>query len=389
MASINLHAEAVASVTCVSNCFIDHYMKDLSGDAVRVYLCLLRCIYDPSMSFAISSTAERLGITARKVRTSLDRLSSAGILALDYDDEGELCDICMKPLSESAKKDEGDGQLSFDFTVKEESSHAVEETPVAEEVSRTEAEESKEPAAEEEPETLPTASYKDMSNDDLENDPEISQILFIAERYLGSALNNSGMDTILYWHIDLGMSEDLIDYLITSTLDAGRRSPGGAINYMNAIAIDWYKHGIHTVEDAMLDRKQHNENVLLVKKAFSLGRPLAKAQMSFVDKWFNDWHFSQEMVVEACNRTMTNISTPNFKYADSILESWHKKGYTDVAQLAGDDAAHTKETKAKFASSGSGKTGYQPKKNGFNSYSEKNKYDSKAIEAMLLKNNTF
>ena len=86
---------------------------------------------------------------------------------------------------------------------------------------------------------------------------------------------------------------------------------------------------------------------------------------------------------------MTNISTPNFKYADSILESWHEKGYTDVAQLAGDDAAHTKETRAKFTASGSGKSGYQPKKNGFNSYSEKNKYDSKAIEAMLLKNNTF
>lgn len=399
MASINLHAQALTSVTYVSNYFIDYYMKDLSGDSVRVYLCLLRCIYDPSMKFSIASTAENLGITARKVRTSIDRLSSCGLVKLDYDDDGELCDICMQPLTvrstettsekpaakpavkttqndhvvSATESEDENGQLSFSFSIPKEPEQA--EAP-AENLSQ---------AHEESDRTVPPIVHHDA--EEFEDDFDIAQITFLAERYLGIRVNSSDLDTIIYWHTDLGLSVDLIDYLITNSLDNGKRPKAGLVNYMNSIAVSWYKDGITTIEAAKNDTKEHSAEVSTVRKAFGINSALAESQLAYIDRWFNEWHFSSEMVSEACGRTMANISTPNFNYADSILRDWHQKGLTDVSQLAGDDEAHTKEVREKFAPKNGG--GYKPKKNGFNSYSEKNSYDSKAIEAMLLKNNTF
>lgn len=395
MASINLHAEASASVTCVSNNFIDNYMKGLNGDDVKVYLRLLRCINDPEADFSIASTADCLGLSARNVRTSLDALSAAGILALDYDENGELCDICMRPLSAQMAED-GDGQMSFSFTADTVSSDrekkatasnglsaSAKTAEIAEPVSAA-AITADEGPVDDTAEAVP--SSMDQNVDELENDPEVKQILFIAQRYLGKALNNKAVNTILYWHIDLGMSEDMIDYLITSTLAAGKcQSRANIISYMNSIAISWHENGIHTVKDAKDDKKQHSENVLAVKTAFGISSNLVPAQLEFVDKWFNEWHFSKEMVSEACSRTMANISQPNFSYADTILNAWHEKGFTDLSQVEADDTNHSKITKARF--SPAGKNNQPQRKNSFNSYSEKNSYDP-AMESMLLKNNS-
>ncbi|MQN01936.1 MAG: DnaD domain protein [bacterium LCO1.1] len=400
MASINLHADSLATVTCISNNFIDHYMSGLNGDELKVYLMLLRCIYGTGVVFSVSSAAERLGISAGKVRTSLDRLSSAGLVTLGYDDEGELCDIQMLPLSTEVTE-ENDGQLSFNLTSDRPVSHASKETTSFDSVSNSavktvaksaimsSSEDTNSPVSADSDSIgggIPPAAQHDMSSYDLDSDPELSQILFIAERYLGKELNNNGMNMILYWHIELGMNEDMIDYLITSTLDAGKRSSNmNIMNYMNKIAISWYKQGIHTVKEAMDEKKQHSANALAVKKALGVSGNLAPAELEYIDKWFNQWHFSQEMVVDACNRTRTSIGTSNWNYVNEILSTWHDKGYTDLSQTAEDDRKHSEKIKSRSAS---GKT-QAPKKNCFNSYSEKNDYDSKAIEAMLLKNNTF
>ncbi|MGN0240335.1 MAG: DnaD domain protein [Candidatus Weimeria sp.] len=402
MASINLHAETQASFTCVSNNFIDNYMKGLDGDDVKVYLRLLRCVYDSESDFSIASTADCLGLSARNVRTSLDSLSAAGILSLDYDDNGELCDICMRPLS-AQMTEEGDGQMTFSFTDDVPSSDQKKKTPdqkkkasASKEIpapsDRAEAEEAVS-EVDVTPDDSPaddsdaSLSSKDRSSIALEDDEELSQILFIAQRYLGISLNSKAVDTILYWHFDLHMNEDMIDYMITTTLADGKcKNRANLLRYLNTIAVNWYKNGIHSVNDARNEKKQHSENVIAVKKAFAISANLNDVQLNYVDKWFNEWHFSKEMVTTACNKTMTNIAQPKFNYADSILEAWHEKGITDLSQVEEDDENHSKATKSRFAASG--KNSQSPKKNGFNSYSEKNNYDNTTMESILLKNNT-
>ena len=49
---------------------------------------------------------------------------------------------------------------------------------------------------------------------------------------------------------------------------------------------------------------------------------------------------SAELIEEACTRTILNINKPDFKYADRILESWHKAGASTMAEVKALDAAH-------------------------------------------------
>ncbi len=51
MADITLHRNNNYQKTVIPNYFIDAYMVHASGEYVKIYLYLLRCMNDPAMSF--------------------------------------------------------------------------------------------------------------------------------------------------------------------------------------------------------------------------------------------------------------------------------------------------------------------------------------------------
>ncbi len=57
-----------------------------------------------------------------------------------------------------------------------------------------------------------------------------------------------------------------------------------------------------------------------------------------MEKWFKDYGFDRELVLEACSRTINAIHTPSFQYADSILTDWKKAGVKTLADVKGMDA---------------------------------------------------
>ena len=55
-----------------------------------------------------------------------------------------------------------------------------------------------------------------------------------------------------------------------------------------------------------------------------------------MEKWFRQYGFTREIVVEACSRTIRSIQTPSFQYADKILTDWKEAGvrtFSDIAAL--------------------------------------------------------
>ena len=60
-----------------------------------------------------------------------------------------------------------------------------------------------------------------------------------------------------------------------------------------------------------------------------------------MDKWFRDYGFSREVVLEACSRTITAIHNPSFQYADKILSDWQKAGVRGLADIKDLDAKRT------------------------------------------------
>ena len=62
-------------------------------------------------------------------------------------------------------------------------------------------------------------------------------------------------------------------------------------------------------------------------KAFGLkGRNPGTEEQKLMKKWFAEYGFSKEIVLEACGRTLIRTHEPSFPYADKILTEWHKAG---------------------------------------------------------------
>ncbi|HBW36545.1 DnaD domain-containing protein [Desulfosporosinus sp. BICA1-9] len=67
-----------------------------------------------------------------------------------------------------------------------------------------------------------------------------------------------------------------------------------------------------------------------------LGRPLTQIECQNLDRWLSS-HFSEELIIEALRRGVS-AGIRNFRYLDSILREWEKKGLKTRAEIETEDA---------------------------------------------------
>ncbi len=145
---------------------------------------------------------------------------------------------------------------------------------------------------------------------------------------------------------------------------------------MEKVAFEWAKEGIHTVHEAKQSTNLYNRNYYKILNAFGIkGRGPAKPETEYMDCWLNTYHFTLEIILEACARTIAQTQRPNFQYADKILSEWHKSNVHHLSDIKALDAAHLKKQKAE-----------KPKTapaNKFNNFHQRD-YDFEQLEKQLL-----
>lgn len=75
-----------------------------------------------------------------------------------------------------------------------------------------------------------------------------------------------------------------------------------------------------------------------------LGRPLTSMECEFIKRWL-DANISQNLIIEALRRGVA-AGIRNFRYLDSILREWEKKGLRTTAEVEAEDA-HFQERQKK------------------------------------------
>ena len=171
-------------------------------------------------------------------------------------------------------------------------------------------------------------------------DENFSRLMFIAEQYIGTPLTRADCESFAWLYDGLKMEASLLEYLVEYCVTNGHRS----VRYMEAVAIDWHRKKIKTVEQARIYTPLHNKNLYAVMKALGLnGRQPAPSERKIIDSWFQEYGFSLDMVVEACNRTMVSIHEPNLNYVESILSRWKKAGISRLDQVQGLDEKFQKQ----------------------------------------------
>jgi DnaD/phage-associated family protein len=156
-------------------------------------------------------------------------------------------------------------------------------------------------------------------------------------------LKPADIQLVMYLYESLNFPPDLILYLYEYCISMNKAHR----SYLEAVALNWHRDGIRTVEQAAITTAQYKKNYYTIAKALGFQRALADAECSFIEKWLHTWGFPLEVVLEACNRTVLQIQNPNFPYTDRILEAWHKAGAHTLPEIKKQDEAFSRSTAAK------------------------------------------
>ena len=243
-----------AEITCVPNAFIDEYLAEASGEYVRVYLYLLRHLRE---NLKIHSIADALNLTDYDIKRAIFYWEKRGIFK-----EGTAKAVEEEIRSEEAARlseevlhrKQANNFTKLSFFAEKNQKHL----PLAEKNSLPT--ESKLPLTEN---TLPLAeknsplaeqnvSYTQRNLLQIEekkqeiNEEEFEGILYVAQYLLPGGVSRSHIQKFEYMVEYLGMSSELIEFLLDYCASIDKTSP----RYIESVALDWHEKRIQTVKQA-------------------------------------------------------------------------------------------------------------------------------------------
>ncbi|MDE6670740.1 MAG: DnaD domain protein [Ruminococcus sp.] len=149
------------------------------------------------------------------------------------------------------------------------------------------------------------------------SDPEISELIELAENSLG-ILNNTQLTSIINMHNYLGLKTEVIITLIEYCKNIKKTYP----KYMDSVASGWAENNINTLEEAqkeverLLDEDEYKNKI---KRIISTDR-LSKNDEVFITEWHRK-NIPTELIEEAYDVTINYIHKLDFKYMDSVIKS--------------------------------------------------------------------
>lgn len=384
MKSLILNNKNISHSIIVSNTFLDNFMPQANGEFVKIYLYLIRCISDSSMHISVSLLADKFNHTENDVVRALRYWEKAGLISLVYDSrEKELIGITLLSSNDNSKEinDINSNRDNESATCIE----IINNNSISHEVPNIDVPIIVESIAERKPKTTYTSSQlKQFAEKE-----DLSQLLYIAQKYLGKTLTSTETNSIIYFFETLKFPSDLIEYLIEYCVSKEHKS----MRYIEKVALSWADAGIKNVSQAKKEITLHNNNMYSVMKAFGISnRNPGIREQEFINKWNDVYCFDSEIIIEACNRTIQVTHQPSFEYADSILSKWKEKNITRLSELKALDEqfSQSKNSKERIVTqkTGSSKstTSSSLSNNKFNNFPQR-EYDFDELEKQLIGNN--
>ena len=397
MSLISLQNSSELGVTILSNRFIDNFMPRANGEFVKVYIYLLRMVSATPSSFSLEHMADRLFCTERDIFRALKYWEGEKILSLTYTTDRQLSGITLlEPFADAGHMESSASSENIFSTAGTSSSPVSAQMaagisqPVAltgsapKNVSLSSSNSAVSSGTSSELST--SADYiRSLTPDhinELKQNEEVSQLLYIAEQYLAKTLTPTEMQKIFFFYDELHMSADLIEYLVEYCVSRGRKS----MRYIETVALAWTRDGVTTVEMARDASSRFSKDYYTILKAMGIsGRNPVENEISYIDTWRKTYGFDLELIQEACSRTVLSTGQPSFQYADKILSGWKKKNVHTLEDVRLLDAEHKKRQLEKAVSRKKQPAAQSQSNNRFNNFHQRD-YDFTEYEKRLLNN---
>lgn len=336
MTSIKISNQLSTTSTTISNTFIDHYMPPANGEFVKVYLYLIRmasCGQAPT----IADMADALNNTESDITRALKYWEKQNILVLHCNSNDDIEFIELLPIKVADRNEEPQPSTLNVVPVRSRNLTNVSrddnetitsmpsmmvstQKPMADVVNIRPAK----------PEYKMSELQKAFSK------TELDQIAYETETLIGKPLSSNDMSTLYYIYDQLEFPTELIEYLVEYCVDLGKKS----LRYIEKVAIGWHEKGITSVEEARLESENYSSLNSAVMRSFGL-TSWGKSASEHVHRWIEEYGMTEELIVEACDRTFLATGGKNsFKYAEKIIKEWSEKQVHTLEDLANVDAQH-------------------------------------------------
>ena len=370
MSGLNIYKEQLSEYTTISNYFIDHYMEDANEAQLQVYLYLLRMI-SANLPVSVADIVAKFKHSEKEVLRALKYWELQKLLTLEFDSEKNLTGIYFHSIPAPST----------------ETTHIAKVTPISDKITTQTATETPvvamapafslvAPAVEEEQEPASKYVKPTYSADQLrafKEQDNTAQLLYVAQAYIGKPLSVADVKTIYFMCDVLHFSDDLIDYLIQYCVDRGKKD----FRYIEKVAINWAEEGITTPKQAEKAVAKYDKSVYSVMNALGKSGVPTTKELEFIRRWTNEYGFTGDIILEACDRTVLATDKHRFEYAEGILNSWKREGVhhkNDIAKLDNHYQQKQKQSAGKPAST-----------NRFNQFTQ-HTYDFAELEQELLSN---
>lgn len=297
MNSLSVSQDSHAGMTMLSNRFIDEYMTDANDAQIKVYLYLLRCA-GTGLPSGISAIADRFNYTEKDILRALQYWDKKHVISMLYDDTGKLVGIRLENL---------DARAADIISMPETAQPSPAPIPAAP-VTAAASSAAEEPVYDKSVITLDQIkAFKQQA--------ETSELVFITEQYLGKPLSSENIRSIIFMTDILQFSTDLIDYLVQYCVDRGKKD----FRYIEKVAINWAQAGVSTPKEAAAYAIKYDKNIYTVMNALGRTNAPTQKEASYIQKWFREYGFTPDMVLEACERCALATDKHRFEYTLSLI----------------------------------------------------------------------
>lgn len=337
-----------ADFTSVSNVFLDEYMPKANGEFIKIYLYLLRLTGsmvndNPDEDLSISNIADKLHMLETDVNRALYYWAEQSILSLSSDSSGNITGIRFETLKRNryfVKSVSKNGKIShFETSEQLNSSTNI--------LASASGDSAPIPVPESSGMIIPAKKkYSSKEIASYSGDERFEQLTFLAQTYLGTTLNPADINTIIYMLDGLKLDVDFIIYIMEKCISEGHKS----FSYIEKTAISYAEKEIYTIEEAKLNEKIRKDIYQNIYKIFGLTyKAPVKNEVLYISKWTDKYGFSDDIILEACSRTMEHTHHASFRYADSILTNWFKNNANCLEEIEKLDKLHSEETAKAFS----------------------------------------
>ncbi len=168
---------------------------------------------------------------------------------------------------------------------------------------------------------LRNGDFEGENDSNILADDEIKYLFTGIEDICGKTLSGTEMNAIRDWMINMHAEADIIMYAYEYCVHRNKTD----YRYVGKVIENWLEKGYNTPEEIEEHIGEVEERRALYREIFArmgFNRNWTAKEKEMMDTWIDDWGFSIERIIEACDKS-AGTPNPNLNYVNSVLSNWN------------------------------------------------------------------